>query len=42
MFGKNAAESLEKDARARALASELATYGRGKYDAALEERKNER
>ena len=41
-FGKNTVESLEKDARARALANERATYGRGKYEAAFEERKAER
>ena len=35
-FRKNTVESLEKDARATALANELATYGRGKYDAARE------
>lgn len=37
-FGKNTVESLESAGRDRALANEVATYGRGKYEAALKEK----
>ena len=41
VFGKNTIEQLESNARARALAKENATYGRGKYEADHKQRTDE-